>query len=103
MDTLCPICFENFEEDEAHIPELECGCAIIVHSHCWEPWSGECLYCRNTREEPIYHIQAEAMQAIQVRYVVIHNDNSMCFYIFISIVLSIFISSILNRLHGTNT
>jgi hypothetical protein len=100
MDSLCPICFENFEEDEAHIPELDCGCAIIVHSHCWEPWSGECLYCRNTREQPIYHI---VQPEIRVRYILINNDNTICFYILLSILLSIFIRTILNRFDANNT
>ena len=44
----CPICLELFTEDEAHIPDLSCGCNLIVHEECWQPWSGECLYCRNT-------------------------------------------------------
>jgi hypothetical protein len=44
----CPICLEIFKEDEAYIPDLECLCAIIVHLDCWIPWSGGCLYCRET-------------------------------------------------------
>ena len=47
----CLICLEKFTEDEAYIPELECECAIFVHWNCWEPWTGECLYCRDTYVE----------------------------------------------------
>jgi hypothetical protein len=46
----CLICLEPFEENEALIPELECSCLLIVHEACWEPWSGECLYCRQIEE-----------------------------------------------------
>ena len=49
----CIICLEPFEENEALIPELDCSCLLIVHEKCWEPWSGECLYCRQA-EEPQY-------------------------------------------------
>ena len=51
----CPICLELFTEDEAYIPPLVCGCNLIVHIECWQQWSGECLYCRNTHvlEEPV--------------------------------------------------
>jgi len=49
MDPLaCPICLDNFTEDDAYIPRLRCPCTLIVHLECWRRWSGECLYCRNT-------------------------------------------------------
>ena len=47
----CPICLEDFKEDDAHIPDLQCKCAIIVHLDCWIQWSGACLYCREQLEE----------------------------------------------------
>ena len=47
----CIICLEDFTQDKAYIPKLNCNCAIFVHWDCWEPWTGECLYCRS--EEPI--------------------------------------------------
>lgn len=47
----CLICLENFTEDSAYIPELECECAIFVHWTCWEPWNGGCLYCREIELE----------------------------------------------------
>lgn len=43
----CLICLEEFTQDKAYIPELECECAIFVHWACWEPWAGGCLYCRD--------------------------------------------------------
>ena len=46
----CPICLESFTENSAHIPELSCNCSIFVHLECWEPWTGECLYCRISQE-----------------------------------------------------
>jgi hypothetical protein len=64
----CPICIEPFEENEALIPELDCSCLLIVHEKCWEPWSGECLYCRQTRE--IVEPPIEIHQLNQTVYVV---------------------------------
>lgn len=53
----CLICLEPFEENEALIPELDCSCLLVVHEKCWEPWSGECLYCRQTEEVPFVPVQ----------------------------------------------
>jgi hypothetical protein len=70
----CPICLEAFEENEALIPELECSCLLIVHEKCWEPWSGECLYCRQTEEPPNLEPPIQIRQINQTVYVV-HTVN----------------------------
>jgi len=69
----CPICLEPFEENEALIPELDCSCLLIVHEKCWEPWSGECLYCRQTDEAPII-VEPVPLQLNHTVYIV-HTVN----------------------------
>jgi hypothetical protein len=62
----CLICLEPFEENEALIPDLQCSCLLIVHEKCWEPWSGECLYCRQTDEGQILPVPVQVRQTVYV-------------------------------------
>ena len=91
MDSVsCPICLESFDVNEAYIPDLDCNCTLIVHWSCWEPWTGECLYCRNTIEYEEPHIEV----------IIIRRDVyvcNMCFIYYIFIYLIIFISILLGR------
>ena len=43
---VCQICLLDFETDHALIPDLDCGCILIVHEECWERWNDTCIYCR---------------------------------------------------------
>jgi len=73
----CPICLDEFKVDEAHIPDLQCKCALIVHLDCWIPWSGGCLYCREELEEyeePIVIVRQYVNPGI--RYV--HPADAVC-------------------------
>lgn len=63
----CLICLDYFKEDSAHIPDLPCSCTLIVHEECWKPWSGECLYCRESVEE-LPEIQLRIVQNINITY-----------------------------------
>jgi len=85
----CIICLENFTQDKAYIPKLNCNCAIFVHWDCWEPWTGECLYCRSN--EPI-NIQPIIYRRAPIIFVLNDNNTAVilrlvailcCFYFFI--------------------
>jgi hypothetical protein len=69
----CLICLENFTEDEAYIPELDCDCAIFVHWGCWEPWVGGCLYCRENSLEN-YEIIVVNERRYPFELYILHNE-----------------------------
>ena len=84
----CPICLESFTENSAHIPELSCNCSIFVHLECWEPWTGECLYCRisqegqegqevrEVREFREVHDEPLIIRVLNIRF--IYRETSIC-------------------------
>ena len=71
----CLICLEPFEENEALIPDLECSCLLIVHEKCWEPWSGECLYCRQTDEGRILPVPVPVPVQVRQTVYILHTVN----------------------------
>ena len=91
----CPICLENFQEDEAYIPDdLNCNCILIVHWSCWEPWSGECLYCRNIES---LNIQPN----VNVINIIINQERyTICKGVFLVFFL-MYIISIVNNFYGS--
>jgi len=66
---VCKICLLDFETDHAHIPELDCGCVLIVHEECWERWNETCIYCRRPGTVEIIAI---AYPPIQTSYCYIY-------------------------------
>lgn len=87
MDSItCPICLEHFQEDAAYIPDdLNCDCTLIVHWECWEPWSGDCLYCRNT----VADNRQNNLNIIQ--YIIIHQERNVCFYVLLFVWIVMYI------------
>ena len=84
----CLICLDYFKNDSAHIPDLPCSCTLIVHEECWEPWSGECLYCREALIEELPEIQLRIVQNINITY---HNPSYVLSTLIIIMLLYFFI------------
>uniref|UniRef100_A0A6C0APR3 RING-type domain-containing protein n=1 Tax=viral metagenome TaxID=1070528 RepID=A0A6C0APR3_9ZZZZ len=88
----CPICLEEFTEDFAFVPELPCNCALIVHQSCWEPWSGDCLYCRDTlTNEPREHENEIQVRFVQNINIVYYDPQRILFSVFLFFALYLFI------------
>ena len=92
----CPICLENFQGDEAYIPDdLNCNCILIVHWKCWEPWSGECLYCRNIES---LNIQPN----VNVVNIIINEDRYRLYNGVFLVFFLMYIFSIVSKFYGSN-